>query len=63
MKSWLTDVIVVCVPVVFLVHPEILNLKNLLAARVLFPKCSPQNYLQFFYIISEKTESACLYVV
>lgn len=63
MNCSLTDVIVVCFLVIFLVDPEFLDAENLLAAGVLFPKRSPQNYLQFIYIVSEKTERTRLFAI
>lgn len=54
MKCSLTDVIVKCFIVKFIVDPILLNLENLLAAGILFPKRSSQNHFQFFYFITEK---------
>lgn len=54
MSFSLTDVIVKCFRVKFLMDPVPLNLKNLLTAGILFPKRSSQNHFQFFYFITAK---------
>lgn len=54
LKFSLTDVIVKCFVVKFLMDPVLLNLENLLAARILFAKRSSQNHFQFFDLSAEK---------
>lgn len=54
LKCSLTDVIVKCFVVKLLMDPVLINLENLLAAGILFPKRSSQNYFQLFGFIPEK---------
>lgn len=60
-KCSLTDVIIKCFVVEFLVEPIFLNLENLLAAGNLFPECSSQNHLQSFSLDTESSDrSMCV---
>lgn len=54
LKCSLTDVIIKRFIVKFLMDPILLNLENLLAAGILFPKRSSQNHFQSISFISEE---------